>query len=240
MVRKIHNKPSFIEEKTLWNNAVTHVIGIDEVGRGAFAGPVVAAGVIFDPKHLKYFENKTHKHFSFLQKINDSKKLTPKVREQLSEKIKKHCSYYAISRVEVSVINKIGIGKATTVAMRKVVSSVLHKVSSIKSEKNRDMPDTNSFVLVDGFRIKHVRHVGLKKQKAIVKGDQKCISIAAASIIAKVYRDNLMRQLAQKYPQYGFAAHKGYGTKQHQKAIFTYGLSRIHRKSFDLQQFLGT
>lgn len=93
-------------------------------------------------------------------------------------------------------------------------------------------------MLIDGFNIKYLKGIGLKNQKGIIKGDRKSISIAAASIIAKVHRDKLMRKLNRKYPQYGFHRNKGYGTKFHQTAIKNHGLSEIHRTSFNLSKFL--
>lgn len=191
-------------ETKLWQKGFSLVCGIDEVGRGSFAGPVVVGAVIFKDSKIP-------------EGINDSKLLKPLIREKLSEEIKK-ISYWAISEISVRFINKLGIAKATQMAFRKVV-----KILS---------PD---YILIDAFYIKHLNR---KKQKAIVKGDQKCASIAAASIIAKVYRDKLMKKLSKKYPKYGFAKHKGYGTKRHQEAIKKHGLCKIHRKSFNLKKFL--
>lgn len=213
-------KPTFKEEKLLWNRGYRYVVGMDEVGRGSFAGPVVTAAVVFS-KNID---------LSLCKGINDSKMLKPLVRIQLAKEIKKICTSFAVEQSSVSIINKLGIGKATTIAFRKVVA---------KLTKDKGIRQSNGiFILVDGFHIKYLRGFGLKNQKAIIKGDQKSISIAAASILAKVYRDNLMMRLHEKYPMYGFAQHKGYGTKQHQHAIKKYGLSAIHRTSFDLSPFL--
>lgn len=181
--------------------------GVDEVGRGCFAGPVVVGAVIF-PKDCQIIEG-----------VADSKLLKPNQRKSLSSTVKDQALAWAVAEVSVSVINKVGIGKATQMAFRKVVKLIT--------------PQPN-FVLIDAFYIKHFNR---KKQLAIVKGDQKCFSIAAASILAKVYRDKLMRKLHRKYPQYGFTKHKGYGTKDHQVAIAKYGLSKIHRQSFNLSRF---
>ncbi len=125
----------------------------------------------------------------------------------------------------MSVINKLGIGKATQIAMRKIIRSAVEL-------------DTDFFVLVDGFHIRYAKGCSKTRQKAIPKGDQTCMSIAAASIVAKVHRDALMRKLHKQYPHYFFAQNKGYGTKAHQNAIKKYGLCRIHRTSFSLQKFL--
>lgn len=213
--------PTFKEELKLWKDKFEYVIGVDEVGRGCFAGPVTAGAVIF--KKNTVFRN------DILKKINDSKLLSPKMRSILSREIKKEVLFYSISIVGVSVINKIGIGKATEMAIRKSVTSILKQIANNESR---------SFVLADGSHIKYLKGVGLKNQRGIIKGDRKSISIAAASIIAKVHRDKLMRKLNKKYPEYGFYRNKGYGTKFHQIAIGNYGLSEIHRTSFNLDKFL--
>lgn len=212
--------PSFKEELSLWENEVEYVIGIDEVGRGCFAGPVTAGAVIFKKNTL--FKN------GILSKINDSKLLNPKIRSILSKEIKREALFYSVSTVGVSIINKVGIGKATQMAMRKSVKTILERITNNESR---------SFVLADGFHIKYIKGVRLKNQKGIIKGDRKSISIAAASIIAKVHRDRLMRRLNKKYPQYGLYRNKGYGTKFHQTAIKNHGLSNIHRTSFNLGKF---
>jgi len=199
--------PTLEFETQLWKKGYLYVCGIDEVGRGCFAGPVVVGAVIFP------------KNFIFIEGVADSKLLKPRHRERLVQEIKKQSESWAIAEIGVSVINKVGIGKATQMAFRKVVKLL---------DKKAD------FILMDAFYIKHLNR---KKQKAIIKGDQICFSISAASIIAKVYRDKLMKDLAKKYPKYGFSKHKGYGTKQHQEAIRKYGLTRIHRKSFNLTKY---
>ena len=211
--------PDFKEESKLWEQGYKYVIGVDEVGRGAFAGPVSAAAVVF--------ECETDGLNSL--GINDSKLLKPNHRKKLSKLIQDGCVSYSVATVAVSKINKLGIGKATNIAFRKAISDVLLKLEA-REEK--------IFLLADGFHIKHIRKLGLKNQTAIIKGDRKSISIAAASIIAKVHRDSLMKKLSKKYPQYGFGKHKGYGTKAHQAAIKKHGLSKIHRTSFNLSQFL--
>lgn len=200
--------PTFDEEKLLWENGYTHIAGVDEVGRGCFAGPVVSAAVILP------------QNFKCVKPVNDSKKLTAKVRTELAAQIKEQAIAFAISEVSVTVINKIGIGKATQQSFRDAI------------KKLTKVPD---FILIDAFYIKHLAR---KKQKPIVHGDVLSISIAAASIIAKVYRDELMQQFHPLYKVYDFATNKGYGTKKHQAAIKQYGLSSLHRKSFDLSPFV--
>ncbi|MEX2007799.1 MAG: ribonuclease HII [Candidatus Levyibacteriota bacterium] len=217
--------PDFSEESKLWKKGYKYIIGVDEVGRGAFAGPVSAAAVVFKcgTDELKGLG------------INDSKLLKPNSRKKLSKLIQDGCISCSVATIPVSKINKVGIGKATEMAFRKAINDVLIHLS--KNTKCH-IQDAKYYLLADGFHIKHVRKIGLKNQKAIIKGDRKSISIAAASIIAKVHRDSLMKKLSKKYPEYGFGKHKGYGTKAHQSAIKRYGLSKIHRTSFNLSKFL--
>ncbi len=199
---------TFNIELSLWKQGYCCVAGLDEVGRGCFAGPVVVGAVIFPPNAI------------LLDGIADSKLLKPRQREILTIAIKKQALSWSVAEISVSFINKIGIGKATQMAFRKAIKNL------------NKSPD---YVLIDAF---YVQHLSRKKQKPVKDGDKICASISAASIIAKVYRDELMRKLHYKYPQYGFAKHKGYGTKLHQDAIKKYGLTKIHRKSFNLKKFL--
>lgn len=210
-------KPNFREERKLWNKGVKYIIGIDEVGRGAFAGPLVAAGVVF-PKI-----NKITKKTRFLKEINDSKKVDAKERKRLSKRILKYALHYAIEEIDIETINKIGIGKANHLIIKKVAKTILSQLN-----------DLNHFILCDGLSVQK-----LKKNKAIVDGDCKSITIAAASIIAKVHRDSLMRGFSKKFHHYKLSRNKGYGTKGHQEAIKKFGLSQIHRTSFDLNKFLS-
>lgn len=207
MVKK---KPHFSEEKIHWDNNINYVIGLDEVGRGAFAGPIVAAGVIYSP-------NLEH---PFLREVNDSKLLKPKQRELCSELIKQYATHWTIESIDIAYINKHGIGKANTAVFRKVLNKLISSIN-----------DSNYFILIDGFHKKYLPG-GIKKQKGIVKGDQKSLSIASASIIAKVYRDNLMREANKSFPNYMFAQNKGYGTLEHRNAIENYGASKFHRIAF--------
>ncbi len=221
-------KPSFKEEKKIWEKGCEFIIGVDEVGRGSFAGPVVAGAVVF--KRNSKFKD------GLLSEVNDSKLLNPGKREILSKAIKNEAMFYSITTIGVSVINKLGIKKASEKAFRKAVSNIISKTSK-KSEY--PMLNTKYYLLADGFHIKYIRGIGLINQKAIIKGDGKSISIAAASIIAKAYRDKLMRKLNKKYPQYGLYRNKGYGTKFHQLALRKYGFTEIHRTSFNLGKFLS-
>ncbi|MBI3485673.1 ribonuclease HII [Candidatus Daviesbacteria bacterium] len=205
---KIMIFPTLDLERKLWSQGYRLVCGIDEVGRGCFAGPVVAGAVIFAP------------NCELIDGVADSKLLKPRQREKLAVKIKDQALFWAVGEISVTHIDKLGIGKATQMAFRKAIKNLA---------KNPDV------TLIDAFYIKHLNR---KYQKAVKDGDTICASISAASIIAKVYRDKLMRSLDEKYPEYGFAKHKGYGTKLHQEAIKKYGLTRLHRKSFNLAKFL--
>lgn len=200
-------KPSFINENKLWGKFPV-VIGIDEVGRGALAGPLVGAAVVFAP-------NKT---IPDSVNINDSKKLSSKQRKIAATWIKKNCLAWGIGESSVSFINKYGIVKATHTAFRKAINMIRLL--------------QNKYLLVDAFYIKYVRGIGLRNQKAIIKGDEKSYSIAAASIIAKVYRDNLMKRLSKDLQKYGWNTNVGYGTKRHILAIRIYGPTKHHRLAF--------
>lgn len=195
-------------ETQLWNAGYTLVCGVDEVGRGCFAGPVCVGAVIF-PKGTVLIDG-----------LADSKLLKPNQRIKIAEEIKKNALAWAVSEISVSHINKIGIGKATQMAFRKAL-----RLLSVQAD----------FVLIDAF---YIRHLNRKRQKAVRDGDKICASISAASVIAKVHRDKLMKKLHKRYPQYGFSKNKGYGTAVHQKAIKLYGLTKLHRKSFNLEKFL--
>lgn len=207
-------KPNFKEEKKLWEKGYRYVIGVDEVGRGAFAGPVAVGAVVFK------------KYSKIIAGVNDSKLLNPRKREVMSKIIKEKALISITSLSSISLINQKGIGKATQMAFRKAIMQI-----------QKELENERLFVLADGYYIPYLKGIGVRGQKGIIKGDRKSVSIAAASIIAKVYRDNLMRKIHHKYPDYNFAKHKGYGTKEHQKAIKKHGLSKIHRKSFRLEKF---
>jgi len=206
---KMIRKPSFNLEKELLNS-VDFVFGMDEVGRGSFAGPLVASAVCFE-KEFKWFKD-----------INDSKLLTAKERERLSKLILKNAKCFT-ELIEVEMINKIGIGKCNRLIFARLIKNILseHKARKIH-------------FLIDG-RKQQVRRRNLQ---FIIRGDSQTISIAAASIIAKVFRDKLMQDLGKIYQGYNFSKNKGYGTKFHQEAIKKFGLCDIHRKSFSLAKFL--
>lgn len=204
--------PTFNEEHLLWQKGFTQIAGIDEVGRGAFAGPVVVAAVIF-AQNYKFFN-------SLLNEINDSKKLSSKKRTILAKSIKEEALCFAIQEGSLDTINSVGIGKATQQAFLEVTKQLCH---------------TPDFFLIDAF---YIDRLDKAKQKPIIHGDSLSISIAAASIIAKVYRDELMDTLHMDHPNYFFNQNKGYGTSLHRGKIKEFGLSPLHRTSFSLEKFL--
>ncbi len=196
---------TFDFEKSLWSEQLNYVVGVDEVGRGAWAGPMVAAAVIFPANTELKFQ------------LFDSKMLSSENRESLSEKISNQAFSYGIGQVEPIEIEKMGLAKANQVVFYRAL------------EKLNQKPD---HYLVDAFLLKFIPRL---KQTPIIHGDQFSASIAAASIIAKNYRDKLMIKLSLDYPKYNFNIHKGYGTKLHQEAISSYGLTDVHRKNYQLK-----
>ncbi|MBI5404691.1 MAG: ribonuclease HII [Candidatus Kerfeldbacteria bacterium] len=194
-------KPTTKEEKALRAQGHAHIAGTDEAGKGAWAGPIVAAAVILPPTIS-------------ITGVNDSKQLTPKQREKLFVRITKQAVSWSVEVVPNKVIDRIGIQSANV----RAIESALKKLHV--------NPDA---VLVDAVKVKH----GRKPVKAIIKGDAKVVSIAAASIIAKVVRDALMDGLDREVPGYNFAKHKGYGTADHHAKLKVLGLSPVHRTSFE-------
>ncbi len=202
-------------ESTLWNSGTGIIAGVDEVGRGPLAGPIVAAAVVWPKEILAWTTDAEHPHFKILQKIKDSKKVTLKNRELLDKFIRENCAEFSIVEISSEEIDKSGVGEC-----------------NIKSLEQAALQIKNiSYVLVDHHKI--FKNVSEPKTTSITEGESHSISIAAASIIAKVYRDNLMKNKYHAlYPQYNFDSNVGYGTKKHLEAIKTYGITPIHRKSF--------
>jgi ribonuclease HII len=177
------------------------IAGIDEVGRGCLAGPVVAAACILDiDKTLP-------------DDLNDSKQLTPETRESVAAQIKNDCIAFAIGQVEADEIDRINILEATKKAMLLAIAG---------------LNPAADFLLIDALRLKH----NDLPQRGIIKGDALSASIAAASVLAKTYRDALMKNYADQYPKYGFAEHKGYGAASHFAALRSHGPCAIHRITF--------
>jgi len=205
-------------EEEAYQNGFKYIAGVDEVGRGPLAGPMVVAAVILNLETLlsEYTNNDVLlAKNSLYAKINDSKKLTQKSRETLDIFIKEQAISYKIVEVSNWDIDSKGISEVTQYAFYKAVSEL-----QVKAE----------YVITDNFPIKKLVP---SYQKNLPKGDSLSMSVAAASIIAKVYRDALMCNEHNKYPQYGFAKHKGYGTEEHIQALKKYGPCPIHRASFE-------
>ena len=192
-------------ETDLWSKNINNICGIDEVGRGCLAGPVYSAAVVLD-------QNTNFEYKDFYQ-INDSKKLSEKKREKLFDYII-DISKFGIGICSVEEIDHLGIQEAVKVSMIRAVESL------------EIQPD---HLLIDNMKLE----LDIP-QTSIIKGDQISKSISSASIIAKVSRDNLMKnQISNNYPMYKFEKNKGYGTKEHMDAIKTFGITKQHRKSFE-------
>ncbi len=194
------------EERKLREQGYEKIACIDEVGRGCLAGDVVAAAVIMPID-------------SEIEGIKDSKKISEKKREKLYEIIMEEAEAVGIGRIPAQQIDDINIRQATLLAMKIAVTNMKNKQGETVK------PD---FILIDAESI----NVGIP-EKAIIKGDASCYGIAAASIVAKVYRDRLCRnEWEESFPEYNFKKHKGYGTKEHRENIVKYGPCEIHRRSF--------
>ncbi len=197
------DRPSFIEEEGLRTKGYRLIAGVDEVGRGALAGPVTAAAVILPSRIDAPWQDK----------IRDSKQLSPARREYLFQHIKETAISAGIGMVPPETIDAQGIVKATKSAMKTAI------------ERLSPAPD---YLIIDYLLLPEVP----LPQKGITNGDRLCFSIACASIIAKVARDRFMVQLDREYPGYGLAKHKGYGTREHLSCLCRMGACPIHRRSF--------
>jgi ribonuclease HII len=206
MTAKYWNRLSY--ERELWQSGLTHVAGVDEAGCGPLAGPVVAAAVVFP---CAWQETGLP---SELRGLNDSKQLKEEQRDNFYSILTTHEGIrYALAIVEVEMIDRINIRQAAWKGMNQALDQLAPRPQH---------------VLVDGLRIRWLPY----SQTALVQGDAKSYSIAAASVIAKVTRDRIMRELDQLHPGYGFATHKGYATPQHYAAIKALGPCPSHRRSF--------
>ena len=197
------NFPTYELENLAKEKGFKYVVGVDEAGRGPGAGPVVAAAVHIPDEYAPLF----------VGNVNDSKKMTAKRREEMFPIIKKHCNY-GIQIIDAKIIDDINILEATKLAMKSAVEQL----------------EYFDYILIDGT-------VDLTKQmvcpqEQVIKGDAKSISIAAASILAKVTRDHIMEDLHELFPIYNWKKNKGYLTKEHIEAINTYGITDFHRYSF--------
>ena len=200
--------PNFdIENRIMREKRHQYIAGVDEVGRGPWAGPVVTCAVIIDQKTFPA---------PLAEQLDDSKKLSDKKRAELYPKLIENVTY-SLGECSVTEIDKHNILQATMIAMTRAVDGLVQK------------PD---YVLVDGNRMPPPSTGWCYEGEPVIKGDATSITIAAASIIAKVTRDSLMTQLAEQYPHYGWKSNAGYGTKAHQAGIASHGICEHHRKSF--------
>ncbi len=201
-------RPTWAEEDALWRRGHRLVAGVDEVGRGPLAGPVVAAAVVLPPSLLP---RRTPP--SWLHQVRDSKLVPPKLREKLAPLLRECALAVGVGSASHAEIDRVGILPATRMAMRRAIEQIAPP------------PD---FVLIDAVTLpdSDIPH------KAIIHGDAICFSIAAASIVAKVFRDQLMVRLDTQYPGYGFAAHKGYPTPSHLASLQRLGPSPVHRRCY--------
>jgi ribonuclease HII len=190
-----------VKEREFYSPSVHLIVGLDEAGRGPLAGPLYCGAVVFDPSYQN-------------EEINDSKKLSPKKREELYDVIIHNALAYAVVSASVEEIDHLNILEADKMIMEKALKLIAVPFDLIITD---DVP---------------LRHVD-KPLIAMIKGDAQCLNVAAASILAKVSRDRYMDELDKKYPEYGFKKHKGYGTKAHLEALEKYGpIEGVHRKSF--------
>jgi len=198
--------PGLHLEQALWQKGIQYIGGIDEAGRGAWAGPVMAAVVVLP--------NDSRIRLT-LSGVRDSKQMTPRQREHWAVEIKSVSIAWSLGTASAAEIDAIGILPATRAAMTRAIES---------------LPLTPEHFLFDFIHWKDCPYPGEK----LVKGETQSLSIAAASVLAKTARDAFMRELDAEYKQYSFARHKGYGTKIHQEAIARFSLCPIHRKSFHI------
>lgn len=216
---------AYDRELAIWNTSQIFAIGVDEVGRGCLAGPVVAAAVMFDWSNPDPIRNLADRFV-----IRDSKTLSRERRRSTAEAIRSVALAVGIAEIDAQEIDGINILQATLKAMRAAVMSLsLQRRSTNLKLGEEDESKEGVLVLVDGNQ--RIPLLDLP-QETIIDGDSKNFSIAAASIVAKEYRDTLMEKFDLEFPGYDFSSHKGYGTKVHQAAIRALGLSPIHRKTF--------
>lgn len=197
------SRPSFYFERLLWKRGLVRVAGLDEAGRGAWAGPVLAGAVILSPDTP----------VRSLAHVNDSKQVSPHLREELYEQICAVALAWGVGQATNLEIDEIGIVPATRRAMQRALDALNLK------------PDA---LLLDALRLNE----RTEPQQALIRGDARSYSIAAASILAKVTRDRLMRDLDRDFPLYQFARHKGYGTPAHRQALDELGALAVHRHTF--------
>ena len=208
-------------EKKAFLDGAHLIIGVDEAGRGPLAGPVVAAAVMLRPLPLKRFSLPRYR-----ERVDDSKKVSPTQRERSFSEISKK-SLVGVGLKDHRFIDRRNIRRAALAAMSQAVLNLIKEFCRLNNKKEREIRK-GVCVLVDGNMKPDIPY----RTVSIVKGDSRSLSVAAASIIAKVTRDRIMQSYDKRYPLYGFSRHKGYGTRFHLEAIQKYGPCPIHRRSF--------
>jgi ribonuclease HII len=216
-------------EQRLWQKSYGLVVGLDESGRGCLAGPVVAAAVVlknpeFEIRNPKQILNSKFQIPNKLKEVNDSKKLSEKKREKLYDILINHPAIvWGIGKVGPKVIDRINVLEATKLAMKRAIINLISRLPIA------DYQSLKLFLILDG-KMKLELEIA---QESIVGADGKIFSCAAASILSKVIRDRAMARYHKKYPQYGFAEHKGYATKRHREILKQDGPCKIHRMTFE-------
>lgn len=219
-IRKVSAGSTFILEKDFAKQGFTHIIGTDEVGRGPLCGPVLACAAMFKDINFEIPADK-QKQFDL---IRDSKKVSEKQREEIFDFICEHF-HVGIGLCDHETIDRVNILEASFLSMKKAVQELKRSISTEIWAGS----EPKYIILVDGN--KQIPNLSME-QYAVIGGDGLVKSISAASIVAKVTRDRIMKEFALKYPQYGIEKHMGYGTKVHMEALVKYGPCEIHRKSF--------
>jgi ribonuclease HII len=206
--------PDTLFESQFWNSGLVHIAGLDEAGRGALAGPVAVGAVILP--HDKPFLSQT------LAGLRDSKQMTPLERELLTPRIKQIARTWSVGFASAEEIDSQGIVCATRLAALRALQGLSLTPQYLLTDFRLELPQLDV------------------SQTALVKGDALCLSIAAASVLAKTARDELMRELDGTYQGYGLGKHKGYGTRAHKHALRQLGHSPIHRKTFQIKELRVT
>ena len=217
-------------EDSLRASGHTAIAGVDEVGRGCWAGPVFAGAVVLPP--ACYVDR------TLLSEVTDSKLLPPAKRDRLASEVIRLALGAAIAWVEAPLIDQVNILGATRLAMRAALDCLTGAAEASGpawgAARLGGGPVAIDYLLADAVPLPHVP----LPQRAVVRGDRRCLSVAAASIVAKVARDEEMRRRAVAYPGFGFAQNKGYGTRQHVAALRSRGVTRLHRRSFAPVKYL--
>jgi ribonuclease HII len=227
--KKITSDGPSLEWEKLCGFPRVQVAGVDEVGRGCLAGPVVSAAVLFPIEWGEVPLSELITRYPILGEVRDSKVLTPKKRERISGWLKENVAAYSIGEATREEIDRVNILNATHLSMVRAIDGVMNLRLQLIQD-GRIMPSIES-ILIDGNRAPRALN-GKFVVKTLIKGDSLSLSIACASIIAKVHRDSHLLMLGKLYPNHRFEVHKGYGTKVHLQAIADFGVTPEHRRSF--------